>query len=321
MPPAETAGEAENTLSVSSFGVDLAEAAKLGAQAGGVEIVNLTTAPDAVGLPSTIPVLLKRGEHPAIESVAPLFEPYRLFPKRKEGQASAQTLDAFCDLTNRHKTEHSAVFADANWEKPSFTAVIDYHEATNGGNADFGKHRIHYAFPLSDEWQAWMKLNGEKMTQEDFAYFLEDRIAELSSPTEEERVRFERDFATTIATPSQLVELSRGLQVNVSSKLKTATTLASGEGQLIWEETHQDASGAVLKVPGIFILSISPFFMGEKMRIPVRLRYRAHGGSIAWLYQIYRPDQYVTEHVRHALFDVETKTELPTYEGTPEMRP
>ncbi|TIX96981.1 MAG: DUF2303 family protein, partial [Mesorhizobium sp.] len=239
--------------------------------------------------PDTIPVLLKRGTAPGIEGLDRLFEPYRQHPARKAGQAVAQTFEAFCNLTVRHQTEHSAIFANMDWKKPTLTTVVDYHELA--GHADFGKHRIHYAFPLSEEWQKWVAGDGVKMDQGDFAWFLEDRVAELSSPTEEEKLQYERDFATTIATPAQLVELSRGLQVNVESKVKASTTLQSGEGQIAWEETHSGADGKPLKVPGIFMLNIAPFFMGEKVRIPVRLRYRPAGGKVIWFYQIYRPDQ------------------------------
>ncbi|TIP21885.1 MAG: DUF2303 family protein, partial [Mesorhizobium sp.] len=72
------------------------------------------------------------------------------------------------------------IFADADWRNPSFTAVIDYHEDVSGGLAAFGKHRIQYAFPLSEEWKKWIEMNGEPMKQAEFAYFLEDRVAELS---------------------------------------------------------------------------------------------------------------------------------------------
>lgn len=301
------------------FSIDLAEAARLGAEAKGIEIVQIEAPEGLSGLPATVPAAILRGEHPSINSVANLLETYRLHPERKQGTAEAQTFESFCELINRHKSEHSVIFADADWRKPSFTAVLDYHHLGVDGQPDYGKHRVHYAFPLSEEWQAWNKMNGQKMTQEDFAYFLEDRVAELSAPTDEERIWLERDFATTVATPSQLVELSRGLQVNVASKVKAAHTLANGEGQIVWEESHQDANGQPLKVPGIFILSVPPFFMGDKMRIPVRLRYRAAGGSVVWFYQIYRPDQFITEHVRHALFDAREKTGLPAYEGKPEM--
>lgn len=301
------------------FALDLRTAADLGAKAHGVEIVTVTPPAGHAGLPASMPLLLQRGTSPSVHDLARQLESYRLHPRRKKGTAEAQTFESFCELTNRHKTGNSVIFADADWRKPSFTTVIDYHHLGEHGQPDYGAHRVHYAFPLSEEWQAWNKMNGQKMTQEDFACFLEDRVAELASPTEEERIWLERDFATTIATPSQLVELSRGLQVNVASKVKAAHTLANGEGQIVWEESHQDAEGKPLKVPGIFILSCPPFFMGDKVRIPVRLRYRASGGSVVWFYQIYRPDQFITEHVRHALFDAREQTGLPAFEGKPEM--
>ncbi|TPJ99072.1 DUF2303 family protein [Mesorhizobium sp. B2-5-12] len=292
--------------------------AALGARAEGVEIAALANTAKIPGLPESIPVLLKRGSVPGVEDIARLFEPYRQHPARKTGQAVAQTFEAFCTLTLRHQTEHSAIFANMDWRKPTLTTIVDYHELADG-HANFGKHRIHYAFPLSEEWQKWVATDGEKMDQGAFAWFLEDRVAELSSPTDEEKLQYERDFATTIATPAQLVELSRGLQVNVESKVKASTTLQSGEGQIAWEETHNGADGKPLKVPGIFMLNIAPFFMGEKVRIPVRLRYRPSGGKVIWFYQIYRPDQFITQHVRDVLGETRRQTNLPTFEGTPEM--
>lgn len=323
MPPEETtlehAAEPLQPLISSPFEFDVGVVAKLGVEARSVEIVFLSAPEEAVGLPRQIPVALTRGENPGVESVASLIEEYRLYPCRKTGTAAMQTFAAFCDLVNRHKTGDSAIFCDADWKAPSFTAVIDYHEKANGGCADNARHRVHYAFPLSEEWQKWIEKNGKPMTQEDFAWFLEDRIPELSSPTDEEVIRFEQDFATTVATPSQIVQLSRGLQVNVGVKVKTMKTLQTGEGQIAWEESHTDGDGKPLKVPGIFVLSIAPFFMGDKIRVPVRLRYRPAGEKgVVWFYEIYRPDLAITEHVRNTLAEAREKTGLPTFEGAPE---
>lgn len=297
---------------------DLDIMASLGAKAEGVEIAALANTAQVPGLPAAIPVLLKRGTTPGIEGLDRLFEPYRQHPSRKTGQAVAQTFESYCTLTVRHATDHSAIFANMDWRKPTLTTIVDYHEMAEG-RPNFGKHRIHYAFPLSEEWQKWVDGDGKKMDQVDFAYFLEDRITELAAPTDEERIQYERDFAVTIATPAQLVELSRGLQVNVESKVKAAATLSSGEGQIVWEETHSDGTGKPLKVPGIFMLNIAPFFMGDKVRIPVRLRYRPAGGKVTWHYEIYRPDQFITQHVRDVLAEARSQTSLPTFEGTPEM--
>lgn len=303
---------------LSPFEFDLTVAADLGAKALGVEIVTLETG-GRQGLPAKIMVGLRRGENPGFEDLSRLVEPYRLYPERKSGQATMQTFASFLALTNRHKTDDSAIFADLDWKKPSVVTVVDYHQNSAAGIARFGRHRIRYAYPLSDEWQKWVAKDGEMMEQAEFAWFLEDRIPELAAPTEAERIWMEREFATTVATPAQVVELSRGLQVNVDTKVKASNTLQSGEGQIAWEETHNGADGKPLKVPGIFLLNIAPFFMGEKVRIPVRLRYRPAGGKIRWFYQIYRPDLAITEHVRETLVEAAEKTGLPVYDGAPEM--
>lgn len=301
------------------LGFDLSVAAELGTMAKGAEIAILKKPEGMLGVPDAIPVGLLRGESPEFKSVASHFENYRTHPARKSGTAEVQTFESLVSLTLRHKTKDSAVFANMEWKSPSITTVIDYHQNTEGGQADNGKHRIHYPFPLSDEWNAWVEKDGQMMKQADFAWFLEDRIPDLASPSDEEKKRYERDFNLTFATPSQVIELSRGLQVFVDTKVKNSVTLQSGEGQISFEETHNDASGKPLKVPGLFMLSVAPFFMGEKVRIPVRLRYRPAGGQLNWFFNIYRPDLFITEHVRTALFDMADKTSLPVFEGTPEM--
>lgn len=157
------------------------------------------------------------------------------------------------------------------------------------------------------------------MEQKEFAWFLEDRVAELASPTDHERVTLEDQFATTLATPAQVVELSRGLKVNVDTQVKVSTVLQTGEGQIAWEETHNGTDGKPIKVPGMFILYIAPFFMGEKVRVPVRLRYRPKDGKMIWFYQIYRPDIAITEHLRTHILEAKDILELPVFEGSPEM--
>jgi uncharacterized protein YfdQ (DUF2303 family) len=316
--PEETAA-IEASPVISPFEFDVGVVAKLGVEAKSAEVSMVKAPQGMLGVPSEIPVALYRGESPSVETLATLFEPYRLHPSRKTGQAEVQTFEAFTNLVNRHKTADSVIFADADWRKPSFTAIVDYHEDKSGGLAGNGKHRVHYAFPLSEEWKKWIEGDGQPMKQEAFAWFLEDRVAELSSPEDHEKVTYEAQFATTIATPAQLVELSRGLQVRVDAKIKATHTLQSGEGQISWEETHNGSDGKPLKVPGLFMLNIAPFFMGEKVRIPVRLRYRPQNGAVTWFYQIYRPDLHITEHVRSTLAEARAKTELPTFEDRPEM--
>ncbi|RVM08413.1 DUF2303 family protein [Sinorhizobium meliloti] len=284
----------------------------------GSQIATLSLSTAIPGVPSTIPVFVDR-KSGAVSNVADLFERYREHPRRKSGTAKVATLESLISLIDRHKTEHSAIFAETNWEKPSITAVFDYHEAKNGGLADNGKHRAHYEFPLSEEWKAWVKINGKPLEQVEFAEFIEDHIAELSAPDSFEAEDFRGKFGFKVAYPNELVALSRGLQVHAETRVKNNVVLQSGEGEITWDEEHRDAQGNKLTVPGMFIVSIAPFFMGDPTRIPVRLRYRVSGGKVLWICQLYRPDVHITQQVMRDLERVAHETELPHFQGTPEM--
>ncbi len=247
-------------------------------------------------------------------------------PLRREGTARATTLGSFVGLVNRHASPNSAVFADANWKAPKFTAVIDYNEPAMGADVEpgddpharFGKHRVAYEFPLSEAWKVWIKFNKEPMGQADFAAFLEDHIHEVSSPTQEEVNTARDQFKTTVANPTDLITLSRGMEVVVGARVKSKVNLASGEKQIIFESENRDINGKELLVPGLFVVSVAPFYQGEAMRIFARLRYRPAEGGIVWFYELYRPDLAIEARVTDDLLTVARETNLPTFHGSPE---
>lgn len=284
---------------------------------GSTHVVDVELIDTPHGIPTSIPVLLNKKAGSAT-SLKPLFDAWRTHPERKTGTASVTTLESFIDLANRHKTDDSVIFANTDWTKPSLTAVIDYHRKANGGNADYGQHRIHYQFPLSEEWQAWQAQNGKVMDQQDFATFIEDHLQELSAPDSEEAEYYQQLFGFKVAYPNELQALSRGLSVTVNQNVKSNVVLQSGEGEIVFEEDHRDAQGNKFTVPGLFILNIAPFFLGDTCRIPVRLRYRVRGGAAVWFYNIYRPDKHITEQVRRDLENAASATALPHFQGAPE---
>ncbi len=291
----------------------VAEIAKLATEAN-ARIITVAAPANAKGIPSSVPALLDPSSGRVIE-LSNVFAPWRDRPERKTGTASVETLDSFIALVERHKTANSAIFAITDWQKPSFTAVIDYH----GADPDNGRHRIHYAFPLSEEWKAWVSKDSKPMTQGEFAEFIEDHIAELSLPDADEAKDFGGMFNTKVAYPNELIELSRGLQVNAETRVKNAVKLQSGESQIVFEEDHKNAAGQPITVPGIFILSIAPFFEGESIRVPVRLRYRLRDGVLSWIFMLYRPDIHITKAVNFALHDTAAALDLPKFTGKPEM--
>jgi uncharacterized protein YfdQ (DUF2303 family) len=292
------------------------EAVRRLADDAGTELVTIYSPHNS--LPAEIPILINR-KNGSAASIRSLIEEYRLYPERKKGTATVNTLDSFVDLTNRHKTDDSAIFADTDWRNPSLTAVVDYHKNESGGLADNGKHRVHYPFPLSEEWQAWIRQDGKPMDQADFAEWIEDHLPELAAPEPREADHYLNLFGLKVAAPNEMVKLSRGLQIHVESRVKNNVTLQSGEGEITWDEEHKDSAGNRITVPGLFILSIPPFFMGTATRIPVRLRYRASGGTIKWFFKLHRPDVVITGQIEEDLARAAEATGLLCYRGKPEM--
>lgn len=253
-------------------------------------------------------------------------------PARRVGVAKVKTVDSFIDLINRHKNEASAIFVDAEWREPNLLAVIDYHataaedsKSTPGEDAlarDM-KHRIAYHFPLSDPWKQWLAgdLTNSRppnwMSQEDFARFLENHIHEIASPTVGDETFVQTQFKTKLASANQMLDLARGLEINVESNVKAKTRLASGETQIVFETTHKNGEGGEIDVPGMFMIAVPLFYGSDLTRLCVRLRYRVNGG-IVWGYEIHRPDIVIDEAVRIEVNRVANDTLLPTYDGAPE---
>jgi uncharacterized protein YfdQ (DUF2303 family) len=239
-------------------------------------------------------------------------------PKRAKGTAEALTLESFIDLTNRHKDESSAIFGDFAGSAPSLLAVIDYHQVAHKGPR-FGAHRVRYAFPLSPEWKAWSASDGKVMGQGEWGMFVEDRIADLAAPFDAERSEFERLFQTKIATPAELVQLSRGMALTIESAVKDVRVLQSGEMEVSYEEVHKDGRGEKLVVPGLFIVSIPLFIGSEPSRLIARLRYRkTDGRRLVWLFQFYRADIALRAALEAALERAGEETGLPFFQATPE---
>ncbi|MBB3937901.1 DUF2303 family protein [Aureimonas phyllosphaerae] len=316
-------GEALRLETIRIDGDAVEKLASLGSRATGVEIEWIDTPAELLGLPDSFPVAVVHGDKPEVRSIKALADEYRLYPEFRRGVAQVGDVASLIDLLNRQKLESSVVFAISDWKKPSLTAVVDYHDLARRdgrGDANWGKHRLHYAFPFSDEWRTWLAHDGKPMDQAEFAEFVEERAPDMIALVEAENAHHARELQVDrIGSPIQIFELARGLEINVGGKVKQNIKLQSGEAKISFEESHTGRDGAPITVPGAFALSIPLFYNEEPITIPVRLRYRLIGGAIVWTYKLFRVDRLVAEAVKLAKDEVREKTGLPVYEGAPEM--
>lgn len=281
------------------------------------------------------PVILRRnndGDEVVEGLPAEFFDDYLEQPRFRRGTATLTSLTSFIAHVQRFKDASSIVYACDDRTKPSLTAVLDYHPGNIETSEEFEaqpprfcRHRSQFSFPLSDEWKAWNAQNGVKnaMSLTDFAAFLEDRIVDVAAPGELPLSESAQTFIDRIggrdriATPSDLVALSRGLKIRENAAMSESTNLASGEVELTFVSQQTDESGAPLTIPTSFQIAIPVFRNGDLYAVVARLRVRPRPSLTFW-YELYAVDRTFDHAFAEAAERVGEETGLPVLLGSPE---
>jgi uncharacterized protein YfdQ (DUF2303 family) len=257
-----------------------------------------------------------------LQSVKRFYDEFAAKPDRRKGTAQIRDKESFVAHVNRHKSDPTTViFAVPDRTAPKLLAVYDYNPASGElSDARFMQHRAEYQVPTSDEWKAWMGINGRPLDPHTFSAFLEDRIADVMSSGEgDAKLDALADLLRgTWASAPMLMGLSRGIEVNVASKVKQAQTLATGEISVTFDEVHTDGSGQPIKVPNLFLIGIPVFYRGDRFPIVAKLRYRVQGGGIQWSIVLHQPEIAFDTAFDELCKDVAGVTERLVIRGTPE---
>lgn len=281
------------------------------------------------------PLLILRPKGLDVLDVEKLIESHAARPNRLKGSTALGTIDSFISETNLFGA-HGDVRVFATYEPATMTAVFNYHSPAVVPNesdaqgvaepqrAGWLDHRATYNFPLSPEWIGWLAQDGEAMSQTEFAEFIEDHVADveqisledLGDPSSPMR-KLVKDLGGTLATTAELVALSRGLDLNVESRIASHTKLASGEGQLVFEERHTGSGGDTISVPNLFMVTIPVFEGAGPWRMLARLRYRVVAGKLTWSYQLHKPDRSLRKAIEEEVAKVATQTGFEVVFGTP----
>lgn len=254
---------------------------------------------DSVSAEDGIPfVLLDRDQH--VENLHHIMvqaDKRAPAPRRRTGTATHTELDSFCAHVNRFKGPDSAIFA----HEETLTAVLNYHPADG---AAWGDHRSVYTCPLSDAWLTWTEASGRRMTQTDFADFLDAHSANIHE---------QEGYPTVL----DLLEMAKSLRIYTKGTFERSFDKRTGDHVLISKrETTEDST----KIPRAFMLAL-PVFEGSAImdRIEARLVLKVEDGSKPGLSFVLHN---VQEVLRKAFGDVreaaQKATSLPLFAGTPE---
>lgn len=215
-----------------------------------------------------------------------IFNEHAKAPARVRNVVQVPDVASFKDYWTLFHDENSRAFA--NETNNSVTAILDYHGAGEG-SPRWGSHKLTLALETSEEWKTWTKKNGQQMTQEEFAEFLEDNAPDVTNPT-----------------AATMLEIARTFQYSSDVQFKRGVRLATGQVQLDYHEMVNGVAGenGQIQIPERFTVSIPVFIRAERRSMEARLRYRVANGKLAIWYSLWRPDEVRREAFRATILDI-----------------
>ena len=217
-------------------------------------------------------------------------------PTRSRGHTTLRDVASFIALVKQEsKDAKSRIYGC--YEPASFKAVFNDNFMDSPGWRD---HTATFSCPLSVEWKTWKGKNGVKMTQSDFAQFIEDNLPDVATPP-----------------AADMLEISRTLEAKKAVDFASAVRLSNGQNEFTYQETISGtANKGKLQIPESFTIGIPVLEGGERYGVECRLRYRiADGGKLQMWYDMLRPHKVVEDAIKQVWLSIEEGAGLPILNG------
>ncbi len=177
-----------------------------------------------------------------------------LLPRHITQLVTVDDRASFTAYTNRFSDERSIVIAD--YDNGKISARLDWHtDNEHNLQAQHATHIATLALRDSEEYKRWSEMENKLHTQQDFAFFIEENVADVIDPDS-----------------STLLEICRELEATQGAAFKSGTRLDNGDRSFTYEnETHIKNE---MVVPTEIKLAI-PLYQGEEpTRITAKFRFR-----------------------------------------------
>jgi len=166
-----------------------------------------------------------------------------------------QTAASLITYVDRFKASNTILFADIDDDR--IVAAIDYHGQTV---ADLVAHRATLTLPRSLAWQKWDEIDGQLLSQLDFARFIDEYHADFITPK-----------------PADLLELVNNIQAVETVDFRAKTKINSDNVDFdlaVTTEAFSNVEGRKLTIPTRFTIKIPVYFGEEARELEVRLRHK-----------------------------------------------
>ena len=181
----------------------------------------------------------------------------------------------------------------ADVERHRLTAVID-------GIGGFANNIVTLVPDTTDAWDEWGRIDGQLLSQLEFAEFIEDHISTIAEP----------DGAV-------LLDICQTLTANTKVHFKSSDLLANGQRQFAFEETIEAKAGAkgTLKVPSTLTLALAPVKGTDPASIGARFRYRIHDGDLRLGVKLMEPKLLIDTAFNEMVAAIDESFTTPIIDG------
>lgn len=223
-------------------------------------------------------------------------EKYLPAPTRSRGNTELRDVASFIALV-KQETKDAQTRIYGCYEPASFKAVFNDNFMDSPGWRD---HTATFSCPQSVEWKTWLGKNGAKMSQGDFAQFIEDNLPDVATPP-----------------AADMLEISRTLEAKKAVDFASAVRLSNGQNEFTYQEVVSGtANKGKLQIPESFTIGIPVLEGGARYGVECRLRYRiADGGKLQMWYDMLRPHKVVEDAIKQVWDSIEEGTGLEVLNG------
>lgn len=204
-------------------------------------------------------------------------EPAMPSPAMSRGEICVHNAVSFAAAVHQRKLAEIVPVVYADETVLSLVAVLnDDHDVAPG----WRDYRVRLALRRSPEWEAWRAVDrktcdGGLLTQETFAEFVEDHLADIVDPT-----------------AADMLEMAQTFHATVASNFMQGSRNRDGRRQFIFEEDIDAKAGesGEMVLPGTVRLRLRLFVGGGPVDTTARLRYRLREKKLTLGFKLDQPD-------------------------------
>lgn len=226
-----------------------------------------------------------------------LVEKWLEFPVRKRGTFKFGDSASFIAYFNEHKNGASRIFAAITDAGATFKGILNFHDE----EPDWSDHVCEHALAPTREWALWTGTDRRRMSQAEFATFLEDNSDLFTEPAGADLLELIQNLEGHAN-----VSINQAVKLNNGAIKLTCTEEVTLKGQSVNQET-------TIEVPQILNVSIVPFVGQEPAALQARLRYRIADRKITFWYETINPHKVVRELCVEILDRIGEKTKCTPF--------